>query len=94
MLTRGLFVQGEVLLGDLHKSGFEIVDEHEGTDAIVVNTCAFVDDAKAESLQVSNPLVIRHMCSRVMGKQQGVYFPVRAIKPSSFFCETGVKMLA
>lgn len=47
-----LFGQGEVLLGDLSRSGFEITEEHEGTDAIIVNTCAFVDDAKAESLQV------------------------------------------
>ena len=46
-----VLVQGEVLLGDLHRSGFEITKDHEGTDAIIVNTCAFVDDAKAESLQ-------------------------------------------
>ena len=45
-------MQAEVLLGDLSRSGFEVVEEHEGTDAIVVNTCAFVEDAKAESLQV------------------------------------------
>ena len=36
-----------MLLGDLSRSGFEVVEEHEGTDAIVVNTCAFVEDAKA-----------------------------------------------
>ena len=41
-----------MLLGDLSRSGFEVVEDHEGTDAIVVNTCAFVEDAKAESLQV------------------------------------------
>lgn len=45
-------MQGEVLLGDLSRSGFDITEEHEGSDAIVVNTCAFVEDAKAESLQV------------------------------------------
>ena len=44
---------GEVLLGDLARSGnFEFTDDHEEADAIVVNTCAFVEDAKAESLQV------------------------------------------
>lgn len=43
---------GEVLLGDLYRSGFEVVKEHEDADAIIVNTCAFVEDAKAESLEV------------------------------------------
>jgi ribosomal protein S12 methylthiotransferase len=41
-----------VLLGDLARAGFEITAEHEDADAIVVNTCAFVEDAKAESLEV------------------------------------------
>lgn len=44
-------VDGEVLLGDLSKAGFEITQEHEDADAIVVNTCAFVEDAKTESLE-------------------------------------------
>lgn len=43
-------VDGEVLLGDLFRSGFEITDAHEDSDAIIINTCAFVEDAKTESL--------------------------------------------
>ena len=43
-------VDGEVLLGDLFRSGFEIIDAAEDADAIVINTCGFVEDAKAESL--------------------------------------------
>jgi hypothetical protein len=43
---------GEVLLGDLSRAGFQITGDHEDADAIVVNTCAFVEDAKAESLEV------------------------------------------
>ncbi|KAF6251091.1 hypothetical protein COO60DRAFT_1563392 [Scenedesmus sp. NREL 46B-D3] len=46
-----LLCAGEVLLGDLARAGFEITAEHEDADAIVVNTCAFVEDAKAESLE-------------------------------------------
>ncbi len=42
---------GEVILGDLSKSGFQITQEHEDADAIVVNTCAFVEDAKSESIE-------------------------------------------
>eukprot|EP00879_Flechtneria_rotunda_P019488 GHRR01020467.1.p1 GENE.GHRR01020467.1~~GHRR01020467.1.p1 ORF type:complete len:471 (+),score=125.87 GHRR01020467.1:797-2209(+) len=44
-------VDGEVLLGDLNRAGFQITTDHEEADAIVVNTCAFVEDAKVESLQ-------------------------------------------
>lgn len=45
-------VDGEVLLGDLFRSGFEITDAHDEADAIVVNTCGFVEDAKDESIEV------------------------------------------
>ncbi len=41
---------GEVLLGDFAAHGFSVVDDHTAADAIVVNTCAFVEDAKSESL--------------------------------------------
>ena len=43
-------VSGEVLLGDLHRAGFAVVDDAADADAIVVNTCGFVEDAKAESV--------------------------------------------
>jgi len=39
------------MLGDLYRQGFDITDEHEEADAIVVNTCAFVEDAKMESIE-------------------------------------------
>jgi tRNA A37 methylthiotransferase MiaB len=44
-------VTGEVILGDLSKSGFEVTQDHEDSDAIVINTCAFVQDAKSESIE-------------------------------------------
>jgi ribosomal protein S12 methylthiotransferase len=40
------------MLGDLVRHGFNVTDDHEGADAVVINTCAFVEDAKAESLEV------------------------------------------
>ena len=43
---------GEVLLGDLYRAGFDVVPEHEDADAVIVNTCGFVEDAKTESLEV------------------------------------------
>ena len=33
----------EVMLGDLFANGFDIVDEHDESDAIIVNTCGFVE---------------------------------------------------
>ncbi len=51
---------GEVMLGDLFRSGFEIVDDHEDADAIVVNTCSFVEEAKTESLEVLDSCLV-HM---------------------------------
>ena len=36
-------VDGEVMLGDLFANGFDVVDDHEESDAIIVNTCGFVE---------------------------------------------------
>lgn len=46
------------MLGDLFKSGFDIIEKHEEADAIIVNTCGFIEDAKTESIEVcfSKPL--------------------------------------
>ena len=43
-------VDAEVMLGDLQRSGLRIVREPEGADIVIVNTCAFVEDAKSESI--------------------------------------------
>ena len=43
-------VDAEVFLGDLSQHGYEIVDETIGADVIVVNTCAFIEDAQRESV--------------------------------------------
>ncbi len=44
---------GEVLLGDMSLAGFRIAQDSEAVDCVLINTCGFVEDAKAESLQVS-----------------------------------------
>ncbi len=43
-------VDAEVILGRLRREGHEIVADPAEADAIVVNTCAFIDDAKKESI--------------------------------------------
>lgn len=44
-------VDSEKMLGLLQESGYHIVEEEEIADAIVVNTCCFIHDAKEESIE-------------------------------------------
>ena len=43
-------VDGEVMLGLARDAGHEITANADDADAIVVNTCAFIDRAKEESI--------------------------------------------
>jgi ribosomal protein S12 methylthiotransferase len=43
-------VDGEVMLGKLAEAGYTIVSDPKAADVIVVNTCAFIDRAKRESV--------------------------------------------
>ena len=43
-------VDSEEMLGLLTGNGFEIVDDETVAEAIVVNTCCFINDAKEESV--------------------------------------------
>src|SRR6185295_9261813 len=43
-------VDGEVMLGQLRARGYALVPEARDADVIVVNTCAFIDRAKQESV--------------------------------------------
>jgi ribosomal protein S12 methylthiotransferase len=43
-------VDTEVMLGQVRDAGHTLVDDAEGADVIVVNTCAFIDAAKEESV--------------------------------------------
>ncbi|MFH1664806.1 MAG: 30S ribosomal protein S12 methylthiotransferase RimO [Candidatus Omnitrophota bacterium] len=45
-------LDSEVLLGIFEKKGFDIVQEPEGADMAVVNTCGFIRDAKEESISI------------------------------------------
>jgi ribosomal protein S12 methylthiotransferase len=44
-------VDAEVMLGSVLQRGMEITSRAEDADVLVVNTCAFVDSAKAESIE-------------------------------------------
>jgi ribosomal protein S12 methylthiotransferase len=43
-------VDTELMLGQVRAAGHELVTQPEGADVIVVNTCAFIDAAKEESV--------------------------------------------
>ena len=43
-------VDGEVMLGIARDAGHEITADAAGADVLVVNTCAFIDSAKQESI--------------------------------------------
>ena len=52
-------VDSEKMLGVLKKSGFELVSEDANPDAIVVNTCGFLEASKDESLEVIHDAIAR-----------------------------------
>ena len=43
-------VDSEVMLGLLSGHGYEFTDDEEEAEAVVINTCCFINDAKEESV--------------------------------------------
>jgi ribosomal protein S12 methylthiotransferase len=50
-------VDSEVIAGHLARGSFELVVEPEEADAVIINTCGFVDEAKKESLDTIGAVV-------------------------------------
>jgi ribosomal protein S12 methylthiotransferase len=50
-------VDSERMAGLLGLSGYEMVQEPEGSDFVVINTCAFIDDSRAESHAVIREMI-------------------------------------
>ncbi|MBQ7740855.1 MAG: 30S ribosomal protein S12 methylthiotransferase RimO [Eubacterium sp.] len=44
-------VDGEAMLSKLSKSGFDIVSNIEDSDIMIINTCGFIEPAKAEAIE-------------------------------------------
>ena len=44
-------IDAEHMLASLDEAGFEIVDYVDGCDAVIINTCGFIDDAKKEAIE-------------------------------------------
>jgi ribosomal protein S12 methylthiotransferase len=62
-------VDGEVMLGLAQQAGHEITNDSASADVLVVNTCAFIDNAKQESIDAILEMAQRKTdgsCSRLV----------------------------
>ncbi len=50
-------VDTEQMLGRLDADGYRMVDSVDGADFVVVNTCAFIDSARAESMEAIDEML-------------------------------------
>jgi len=50
-------VDSERMLGLLRDDGWQFVAEPEGSDLVIINTCAFIDSSRAESYGVIDEMV-------------------------------------
>lgn len=44
-------VDSEIMAGTLLKDGYQVVDDADQADTVIVNTCGFIEDSKKESIQ-------------------------------------------
>ena len=58
-------VDSEVMIGTLGRAGWDLVAEPADADAVVINTCAFIDPAKAESTDT----ILTHATQKKPGQQ-------------------------
>jgi ribosomal protein S12 methylthiotransferase len=50
-------VDSEIMLGLIKKAGFAIRQDPSGADVAIINTCAFINDAKQEAIDAIFALV-------------------------------------
>jgi ribosomal protein S12 methylthiotransferase len=52
-------VDSEIMLGELARRGYEVVGDVEQAETVVINTCAFIEEAKQESIDAILEMVGR-----------------------------------
>ncbi|MFC1688116.1 30S ribosomal protein S12 methylthiotransferase RimO [Pseudomonadota bacterium] len=75
-------VDSERILTQLRTDGYEISPDYEGADVVLVNTCGFIDSAKAESLDAIGEAIDangRVIVTGCMGVDES---EIRALHPS------------
>ena len=75
-------VDSERILTDLRAQGYVISPDYEGADAVIVNTCGFLDSAKAESLEAIGEAIKLNGKVIVTGCMGGEEEAIRAVHPS------------
>src|SRR5213079_1401773 len=60
-------VDAEIMLGSILQHGMEITSGAEEADVLIVNTCAFIDSAKEESIEA----ILEAHQQRGLGKKPG-----------------------
>ncbi len=61
-------VDSEVMMGQLIEAGYEITNNADEADTVVVNTCGFIESAKAESIEA----ILEATHAKTSGKAQRV----------------------
>ncbi|MBA3633595.1 MAG: 30S ribosomal protein S12 methylthiotransferase RimO [Acidobacteria bacterium] len=61
-------VDSEVMMGQLKAAGYEITNNAEEAETVVVNTCGFIESAKAESIEA----ILEATGAKAIGKTQRV----------------------
>jgi len=75
-------VDSERILTQLRTEGYQIVPDYDNADVVVVNTCGFIDSAKAESLDAIGEAIAengRVIVTGCMGVEESV---IRSVHPS------------
>ena len=74
-------VDSERILTKLYAEGYEISGTYEGADAVIVNTCGFLDSAKQESLEAIGDALAQNGRVIVTGCMGGDEAAIRDIHP-------------
>jgi len=75
-------VDSERILTRLNNEGYNISSDYEGADAVIVNTCGFLDSAKEESLQTIGEAIKKNGKVIVTGCLGVKADEIRALYPS------------
>ena len=75
-------VDSERILTQLRMEGYDVVSTYQDADVVVVNTCGFIDSAKAESLEVIGEAIKENGKVIVTGCMGVVESAIRNVHPS------------
>ena len=75
-------VDSERILTQLRMEGYQIVPSYEDADVVVVNTCGFIDSAKAESLDAIGEAIAENGKVIVTGCMGVAEDSIRSVHPS------------